>query len=263
LKFTKGDTIVSLDKLWFLQRRHATRYAALQPPKPSTPFHDLEEIAVKPTLAALNHHVVFNPEDFPFYALIPEEDRFNYVRAIVWADAQNYTGFDDFITRHMYFFNAPSDQSLSRSSIPPRLAGLPNGVGHMAVDRSVFHPLFESFREIEKKDWTDETLKQKIDSIVDQASPDTIKKMQSSPTWSDEFTPLVRKSWEKLVHEHIRWALMAWMPGPTGVKTMRILGREECLRRFDRAANSAPVTVMPIEVEPIQQDSTVSRKVVS
>lgn len=233
----------------------------MQPPKPPTQFHDLEEIAVKPMLAALNHHLVFNPEDFELYALIPETDRFNYVREIVWADAQNYTSFDDFITRHTYFFNTPSEESLTRSSIPPRLAGLPNGVGHMAVDRSALQLLFESLCEIEKKDWTDETLKQRLDSIVDRGTSDTINKMQSSPTWSDDFTPQVRKSWDKLIHEYIRWALMAWMPGPSGVKTMRILGREECLRRFDRAANSAPVTVTPLHKE--SEEVPVFRKIVT
>lgn len=42
-------------------------------------------------------------------------------------------------------------------------------------------------------------------------------------------------SWTKLVHDYLRWALLAGMSGPSGVDTMHILGRSETLRRLDVA----------------------------
>ena len=45
----------------------------------------------------------------------------------------------------------------------------------------------------------------------------------------------VEKSWTKLMHQYLRWALVASKPGPDGVETMRILGREETGRRLATA----------------------------
>lgn len=54
--------------------------------------------------------------------------------------------------------------------------------------------------------------------------------------WTEELGVAVRKSWGGLVHGYVRWAVMGEAPGPDGAETMRILGREEVLKRLERAA---------------------------
>jgi len=46
---------------------------------------------------------------------------------------------------------------------------------------------------------------------------------------------LFKKAWGKAMHGYIRWAIGAGRPGPDGVVSMAILGKEETLRRFELA----------------------------
>ena len=46
---------------------------------------------------------------------------------------------------------------------------------------------------------------------------------------------LFKKAWSRAVHGYIRWAIAAGHPGPDGVVSMGILGKEETLRRFELA----------------------------
>lgn len=50
-----------------------------------------------------------------------------------------------------------------------------------------------------------------------------------------ELAPLFRKAWAKVVHQYIRWVIAAGRPGPDGLVSMELLGKEETLRRFELA----------------------------
>lgn len=237
MKFTKGDTVVSLEKLWFLQKRHATRYASLQPPKPSNPSHDLEEIAVKPILKSLDQQAVQDPDRFSCYMSIPEGDsRFEFVRSILWADTQNYSTPDDFISRQVYFFTAPTSSALSSTRYRLILHQLPLKIND-EVPTSSFLPLLQTFHDIADQDWNKAELKARIAKIIDQGSAGTVVEMKKANEIPDgmELELVTRKAWVKLVHGYIRWAIMASMHGPDGAETMRILGRAESLRRLEAA----------------------------
>jgi glutamyl-tRNA synthetase len=226
---------VSLEKLWFLQKRHAARYASLQPPKPSNPSHDLEELAVKPILKFLDNSASHQPDRFPFYNALPEgEARFNFVRSIVWADAQNYTDPEEFISRNNYFFVSPTAEELASNAHHIKLHNVPSDLTH-TIPSSSFLLFFQNIGEIPEQDWNKAVLKSWITSIVDQGSMMSIGELRKEEKGSEELEALVKKAWAKLVHGYIRWAIMAGRPGPDGSEIMRILGRQECLRRLDAA----------------------------
>jgi glutamyl-tRNA synthetase len=257
MKFTKGDTVVSLEKLWFLQKRHAARYASFQPPKPSNPSHDLEELAVKPLLNALSHQALQDPERFSFYRTIPEGDaRFEFVRSIVWADAQNYTSPEDFISREAYFFASLTPSILASNRYRLVLHHLPLEINR-TVPESTFLPLVQTIYDISEQKWSKTELKARITSIVEKGSAGTLDEMRKESALLDEmeleFT--VKKSWVKLVHGYIRWAMVARMPGPDGAETMRILGRSESLRRLDAARE-----VLQMSNEMDERDEVSSKK---
>jgi glutamyl-tRNA synthetase len=233
-KFTKGDTVVSLEKLWFLQRRHASRYASIQPPKPPNPSHDLEKLAVKPTLTLVEHHARQDPEHFSFYGSLPEDRRFDFVRAIIWADSQNYSTPYDFISRHVYFFTAPTPSTLVATRPSLKLYGVLPELAHSTLHATLLG-FFQDLSEIKEQDWNTAELKRYTTSIVDQGTAKSIEELRSQQIWSEELKPVLKKAWAKLVHGCIRWAIMAGMPGPDGAETMRILGRSESLRRLEVA----------------------------
>lgn len=238
MKFTKGDSVVSLDKLWFLQKRHAARYASLQPPKPTNPSHDLEEIAVKPILKALDQQALQDPDRFSLYTSIPEDSRFELVRSILWADAQNYTSPDEFISRQVYFFTPPTTSNLASTQYRLILHQLPPEI-NSEVPSSTFLPLLQTLHDISDQDWSKAELKSRIASIIDQGSAGTIEEIKKANELPDgmELESAVKKAWVKMVHGYIRWAIMAGMHGPDGSETMRILGRSESLRRLETAGD--------------------------
>src|SRR5450756_326963 len=118
MKYTRGDTVVGFEKLWFLQKRHAARYASTQAKSPydQKPSHSLVELAVKPILALLEQPSTSS--DFSFYKSIGQPgDRQNLVQRLVFADAQNYTNPSEFLQRNAYFFTPPSVETLN-ATIP-------------------------------------------------------------------------------------------------------------------------------------------------
>jgi glutamyl-tRNA synthetase len=239
MKFTKGDTKVALEKLWFLQRRHASRYAATQPPKPSNPSHDLEELAVKPVLASVERQALQNPERFSFYSSIPEgEARFVFIRNIVWADASNYTTPDDFVSRSKYLFTPPTPSTLASYRPYTGLHHL-RGEAKSEVPLPIIIRYFQVLLNVPAEKWNKTELKARIEAIVKEGTAGSMEDIPKTEASADmEQALAVQKSWQKLVHTYIRSALVGGMPGTNSVDTMLILGRSESLRRLEAAANA-------------------------
>ena len=237
MKFTKGETIVSLEKLWFLQKRHASRYASTQPPKPSNPSHDLEELAVKPLLNSLDQEALQDPDRFSFYISLLERDaRFELIRSLVWTDVKNYTSPDDFIARHATLFASPTPSTLTPKRPSLTLHHLPLEA-NVTVPAPEFVQLVQPLCDIPEHEWNATELKARIDSIVEKGSAGTIEEIKKENEAQDavELERRAKKSWSTLVHSYIRWAIMAGVPGLEGVKVMIILGRSESLKRLEVA----------------------------
>ena len=58
---------------------------------------------------------------------------------------------------------------------------------------------------------------------------------------------LVQKAWGKCVHGYVRWAVVGGMQGPEGSETMEMLGRGECLKRFEVAKVAVLENVEKVE----------------
>lgn len=58
------------------------------------------------------------------------------------------------------------------------------------------------------------------------------EKFIASKDFSTSAQQVIKKSWMRLVHGYIRWAIAGGQSGPDGADCMAILGKEETLRRF-------------------------------
>src|SRR6266536_2618522 len=165
MKFTRGDSVVAFEKLWFLQKRHAGRYASLPLQNtPLNPRHDLEELAMKPMVELLDRRV--KGENLPFYNSIPEgELRHEYVRSIFLVDAQNYSNPNDFINRNIYFFVPPSANSLMDTIPTLKLHNVPQTICHFVNERTLMDKVEEQIVSLSIEDWNIKELKNRIENI--------------------------------------------------------------------------------------------------
>jgi glutamyl-tRNA synthetase len=236
MKYTRGDTIVSSEKLWFLQKRHAAKYAAIAPENVHNPSHDLTSLAVKPILTLLSHRTSAAPEQSSFYLSLPEEARGAYIQSIVYADAQslNYTNPASFLARNTHFFVAPTVAQLVNSIPTFKLRRVPTGLV-FSVPPETLLLSFGNFSEIPESRWNTAEIKGWINSIIDQGSAGSLAELGDGVEGMGEAEMVVKKAWAKLAHGYVRWAIVAGMPGPGGAETMQILGKRECVRRLEVA----------------------------
>lgn len=225
MKFTKGDTIVSFEKLWFLQRRHAARYASIQPPI-------LEDLALKPLLKELKDTTV--SQNLTFYSTIPEgKPREDYVRSLLLADISNYTLPPGFVKRNLYFFATPTIDELRSMSCEFILHNIPSEITRK-IDPAVFLKLGK-FDDIEEQDWNTVSIKSRIEHIVAQGSATSIAELGNQEISMPDPELAIKKAWKRLAMSYFRWALVCGQPGPDTTETMRILGRKESLTRLENS----------------------------
>lgn len=233
MKFTRGDTVVSFEKLWFLQKAHAARYASQRLSKaPPDPSHDIIELAVKPMVILLDQD-----QSLSLYQSIPEgQPRLDFVNSVLHIDARNYTTPTDFISRNKYFFIAPTISTLKETLPALQLHNVPP---FMIIDTPVASilPGILQFSEIQYSSWTVEEIRSWTNTIIELGTMESIeeeREKQIDADW-DGLEVVVRKAWTKLVYQYLRWAISAGKPGPDGAETMKILGKEETVRRLEVA----------------------------
>lgn len=108
LKFTKGNTIVRTEKLWFLQKQHVARKCeAVRSEKSLKPIADLVKAIQKEAVAAY-------PELQAKFA--SGEDLGTYCAKTLLADSKSYRTPQQYIERNRYFFHYdPSEIQHSES----------------------------------------------------------------------------------------------------------------------------------------------------
>jgi glutamyl-tRNA synthetase len=228
MKYTKGDTIVSFEKLWYLQKNHAGRYASVSPQAPIKPSQDLTELALKPIIKLLDERSA--REDMCIYTSIPEGSlREDYVHSILWADAQNYTVPHEFINRNIYFFSAPSISKLEATIPALKLRQVPPIVSFYEIPPRIFISLINNVCELDSVDWNRTNIKFWINWVIDQGAHLSLADVEEV---DETIHQTIRKAWNKTVHQYLRWAFTTGKPGPDCAETMRILGKEETSRRL-------------------------------
>jgi glutamyl-tRNA synthetase len=232
MKYTRGDTVVNFEKLWFLQRKHAARYAALPPRYPINPLHSLTELAVKPMVKLLDQQAP--AEGWSFYEAIPAgEARENYVYSILKVDAQNYTTPREFIQRNMFFFHTPQIRKLVAEIPSLKLHNVPPHINHPASIDTL--EAFRNFSAEVDLGWTAEKIKTMTNFIISRGVAASIATADSARKNEPKLKPLLEKAWSKVIHKYLRWALFAGQQGPDGAQMMKILGREETIKRLAKA----------------------------
>ncbi|POS84882.1 hypothetical protein EPUL_002850, partial [Erysiphe pulchra] len=235
MKFTKGDTVVNFNKLYFLQRRHAARYASAPPS--DHPLHSLYHLAVIPIVKELDFRSSF--EDFSTYSnLAFGQSRCTYVQRILEADAGNYTTPKEFILRNIYFFVPPSSKTLSETmSTKIKILG-PSDNNNKTENIETLLLLFRTINEIDLDEWQIEILRGRVNWIIEQRtkmiSKSQLNKMETTSE-SINRDQAIKKAWGKFVHQYLRWALCADKSGPDGITILFLLGKQNVSERLRRA----------------------------
>lgn len=234
MKYTRGDSVVTFEKLNFIQRKHAARYKELRrSDEPIPPSQDLLELAAKPILNGMKTLPEF--EDLIFYNCENNDAaKENYILSIISAGIQNYTLPESFYSNHKYFFAAPTALDLESRTPPHKLHSAPEGVIYAIP--SDFINSFDALSSISIENWNAPELKGFTNLVVDQGTMmSTAEFTASGKPYTEDAQKVIKKSWMKLVHAYLRWAIAGGQSGPDTADIMAILGREESLRRLEVA----------------------------
>ncbi|KAL4911948.1 hypothetical protein BDW62DRAFT_195811 [Aspergillus aurantiobrunneus] len=211
LKITRGNTVVAFEKLWFLQKAHAQRFAANDGPE----FDNM--------ISAVSKAVESTTSPEQLSQILQSRPLTELVAQLLKADAKSYTNAAEFITRNSTFFTT----TLSRPLYTPTTSTIPISSLHTASAALTLVP---------NSHWTIPTHKFNISSY-DGAS--AILENQGSAATGDSEPEKARvaadKAFKKELYHYLRWALSAGAPGPGIPETMAMLGREETVRRLREA----------------------------
>jgi glutamyl-tRNA synthetase len=226
MKFTTGDTVVTFEKLWYLQRAHAERYATTGSPQLQAMVDNMEKCL---------HNLPYSEKVYhEWSAILDGREPRPYIEALVKADARNYTNSAEFIERNITFFKRPDEELLrgSNSRLVHRSVprDIPNEVSYQVIANAL-NPL----RDISLSDWDATNLRACVNDVIRKKTEETMETVHKDDDPA-RTTKQVQKSWSKITHQYLRWAISAGMPGPDGAEVMAIIGRKEIIRRLDEAA---------------------------
>lgn len=201
LKFTKGNTIVSFDKLQFLQERYARQYIAeggeqLQSMVKNV-CRDLREMCDK------NH----------ISATLGSRSVEDVVGLLLRADWKAYTTASEFARRSSSFFRPPQGSQFYEPL-------------HPDYSLSALRVVAASFLLIPPQMWTAPVLRENITAIM----PPGGRNEANSVGTEDN-----AKAWKKEVYHFLRWTLMGGASGPPLPDLMEIMGKDVCAERINVA----------------------------
>ncbi|GFF83635.1 glutamate--tRNA ligase, mitochondrial [Aspergillus udagawae] len=244
LKITRGNTVVAFEKLWFLQKAHAQRFAATGGPV-------FDEMVAKVSQAVKETY----PAD-QLTTILDSRSLAEYIPPLIKADAKSYTNAPEFVQRNSTFFTT----TLTRPPYTP--ISTPNGTN---IPITALHTAAAALSLVPASHWTIETHRSNITSYDGSAAvlPASASPGGNAPENTDVDAEKARvnadKAFKKELYHYLRWALSAGAPGPGIPETMEILGRAESLRRLQEAreltAEVSPVRV-PKRAESSQGEGT-------
>ncbi|RAL14905.1 glutamate--tRNA ligase MSE1 [Aspergillus homomorphus CBS 101889] len=220
LKITRGNTIVAFEKLWFLQKAHAQRFAST----PESP--EFQEMVQKVTTAA----EAIYPAD-QLSSILNGRPLASYITALLQSDAKSYTTAEHFIARNQTFFH--STKNMNRPMYTP--ASSPSSTyppTSTAIPISTLHTAATAFSLVPSAHWTVETHRANIAAYDGSAA---ILSDNTDHFENEESRKSADKFFKKELYHYLRWALSAGAPGPGIPETMAILGRDETVRRLQHA----------------------------
>ncbi|KAJ5563508.1 hypothetical protein N7535_008672 [Penicillium sp. DV-2018c] len=203
LKITRGNTVVAFEKLWFLQKAHAQRFATNGGPE----FDEM----VKRVSSAVEESGHLNKLEM----ILKGRTLSEYIAPLIRADAKSYTDAKEFVKRNTTFFTTTID----RAPYSPASPSSPSS------------PRAAALTLVPPAHWDVETHRFNIKSY--DGSDAVVLPTSESETSIAAIT--TDKVFKKELYHYLRWALAGSAPGPGIPETMAILGREETLRRIQDA----------------------------
>ncbi|PYI02754.1 Glutamyl-tRNA synthetase [Aspergillus sclerotiicarbonarius CBS 121057] len=210
LKITRGNTVVAFEKLWFLQKAHAQRFAATEGPEFSEMVTKVSQV-VEDTCPA--------EQLAPILQSRPLTD---YIPPLLRADAKSYTNASDFVTRNSTFFTT----TLTR---PPYTPASPTNT----IPMTALHTASAALTLVPTAHWTLETHRANITAYDGTTTP--TPEEPTTPEEAEKARKTADKAFKKELYHYLRWALSAGAPGPGIPETMHILGHDETMRRLQEA----------------------------
>jgi glutamyl-tRNA synthetase len=199
MKITKGNTIVSFDKLWHLQEQHARRCINAG----GEPFEQMiRDVAV----AVLDKYGAGQVA-----ALVGKRPLRDVIASMLQAKSLRYRSAQDFAEQVEIFVG---------QSRPPPLQ--PEAFSSTKDLQTAASSLCLTPAEY----WTRDVHSTNILNLrIHESEP-------GRPSDNE-------KRWKKELYHYLRWALLGGVAGPSIPETMEILGRAVCVRRIQRAAAEA------------------------
>ncbi|KAH0565145.1 hypothetical protein GP486_001457 [Trichoglossum hirsutum] len=228
LKFTKGNTIVTFEKLWFLQKAHAK----LRADEGGDKFEELVDrvcVFARDNMVALGNSFSngLNLRD--------------YISAILRADAENFTTPEEFWKRNSYFFT-----SIIIGQYPVRYS---DGRRVHSVPVNDLAKCARQFETMPPETWNSSTLKDKISEVITTSSEMSVQELNEQGADKSALAKRTRKEWNKAFHHYLRWAVAEGKEGPPIGQVMEILGRDISLGRLREAAALAGQNVASQKME--------------
>lgn len=218
LKFTKGNSIVSFDKLWYLQKNHAKIIIerAMQSSTADPSFENLLDLLESAARTA-----------YPNSRALATQDLRIYMTKILFIDAKTYENPSSYVERNAYFFTtlppaSPSpDTSISKSDLhTAAMDVLKNFDQTVTKDVTVSAPTYTE-------------IKTRLDATIAEYARVIGEVIQQRATVDGEVDKTRMKEWSKHLHHYLREKLCSGRPGPGSSQVMAVLGHEECWRRLE------------------------------
>ncbi|TIA31966.1 hypothetical protein D6C79_09311 [Aureobasidium pullulans] len=218
LKFTKGNSIVSFDKLWYLQKNHAKIIIerAMQSSTADPSFENLLDLLESAARTA-----------YPNSRALATQDLRIYMTKILFIDAKTYENPSSYVERNAYFFTtlppaSPSpDTSISKSDLhTAAMDVLKNFDQTVTKDVIISAPTYTE-------------IKTRLDATVAEYAKVIGEAIQQRATVDGEVDKTRMKEWSKHLHHYLREKLCFGRPGPGSSQVMAVLGHEECWRRLE------------------------------
>ncbi|THZ83971.1 hypothetical protein D6C84_04515 [Aureobasidium pullulans] len=219
LKFTKGNSIVSFDKLWFLQKNHAKIIIerAMQFSTADPSFENLLDLLESAARTA-----------YPNSRALATQDLRIYMTKILFIDAKTYENPSSYVERNAYFFTtsppaSPSpDTSISKSDLHTAAMDVLKNFDQTVTNSNVI---------ISAPTYTE--IKTRLDATIAEYAKVIGEVIQQRATVDGEVDKTRMKEWSKHLHHYLREKLCFGRPGPGSSQVMAVLGHEECWRRLE------------------------------
>jgi glutamyl-tRNA synthetase len=215
LKFTKGNSIVSFDKLWYLQKNHA-KIIIERAMQSSTTDPSFE------TLLGLIESAVRT--GYPESKVVSGSDLKTHIMNIFFIDTKTYENPTSYVERNAYFFNDLPPVSPSVES------SIPTSDLHDAVLEAMSQVETSSVALASSTDYVQ--VKERLDTAVSEYARVIGEVCQARSISEGQVDKEKSKEWSKSLHRYLREKLCFGRPGPSSSQVMAVLGYEECMRRL-------------------------------